>query len=102
MPNWTRAKRRPWEPEPTKAKCFSTGEHVALYHTQAWRKYSREFLRLNPLCQCDNCKKRDVPKPSNVTDHIVPVKDGGDFWDSNNHQAMNRECHNRKSARERK
>ncbi|HZG82047.1 MAG TPA: HNH endonuclease [Brevibacillus sp.] len=66
-----------------------------------WQRYSKSFLRRNPLCACEDCKKLPVPLPAEVTDHIVPHK--GDkrlFWDPKNHQPMNKRCHDRKTARE--
>lgn len=107
MPSYVANKiTRPWElkdgaSEKTKAT-FSTGDHVKLYHSTAWRKLSKAHLREYPLCQCDNCKKKSVPKPATITDHIKPVKDGGDFWDWNNLQSLNHDCHNKKSAKERR
>lgn len=95
---------RPWETsgQTTSKGCFSTGEHVKLYHSAAWRKLSQAHLRDYPLCQCDNCKRLQVAKPATVTDHIKPVKDGGDFWNWNNLQSLNSECHNKKSAKEKR
>ncbi|RJE89047.1 HNH endonuclease [Paenibacillus sp. 1011MAR3C5] len=66
-----------------------------------WQRYSRRFLRANPLCACADCAKLLVPKPSEVTDHIIPHK--GDkrlFWDPKNHQPMAKRCHDRKTAKE--
>lgn len=104
MPTWnSKAPRRPWEPErSTKKTTFSNNEHVHLYHTTQWRKLRKAKLAINPLCECDACKKRSVALPANVVDHIKPVKDGGDFWSMENLQSMNSTCHNRKSATERK
>lgn len=66
-----------------------------------WQKASKAFLRLHPLCQCEDCReglKRVMP--SQVVDHIVPHR--GDqtlFWDQDNWQAMSKPCHDRKTAR---
>jgi len=35
-----------------------------------------------------------------VVDHITPVRLGGDFWQTDNHQALCHRCHNSKSGRE--
>ena len=69
-------------------------------YNSRWQRYRAIFLRNNPLCQCDECKQRTVPLPADVVDHIVPHK--GDyelFWNSDNHQAMNKKCHDKKTAR---
>lgn len=95
--------RRPWESKSEYKKgTFSNNEYVHLYHTSAWRKLSKAHLAAFPLCQCDECKKMIVAKPAHHTDHIKAVKDGGDFWDWNNLQSLNLDCHNRKSAKERR
>lgn len=66
-----------------------------------WQKYRAHFLRQHPLCACEDCKHRPVPLPADVVDHIIPHK--GDktlFWDTKNHQPMNKRCHDKKTARE--
>lgn len=67
-----------------------------------WQKASKAYLRAHPLCQCEDCQEgKKQLKPSQVVDHIVPHKgDMALFWDSSNWQAMNKECHDRKTARE--
>lgn len=70
-------------------------------YNSRWRKYRSHYLKEHPLCMCRDCEKRVVPLPANVVDHITPHK--GDhklFWDPKNHQAMNDQCHNRKTATE--
>jgi 5-methylcytosine-specific restriction protein A len=65
-----------------------------------WRKARKMYLARNPLCQCEDCQKLIVPLPANVVDHIEPHK--GDyelFWDEDNWMAMNKRCHDRKTAR---
>jgi 5-methylcytosine-specific restriction protein A len=69
-------------------------------YTSKWQRYSRAFLKRNPLCVCDECKKLPVPLPAQVTDHIIPHKgDSKLFWDKSNHQALNKRCHDRKTAK---
>ena len=66
-----------------------------------WRKYSKKYRKEHPLCECEECKQRVVALPSDVVDHIIPHK--GDktlFWDENNHQAMAKTCHDKKTASE--
>ncbi len=67
-----------------------------------WRKASAAFIRAHPLCQCNECQEGKLRTlPSQVTDHRIPHR--GDmrlFWDSSNWQAMNKACHDRKTATE--
>lgn len=66
-----------------------------------WRSYRVGYLKLHPLCVCEDCKHKVVPLPANVVDHIVPHKGDKDlFWDPDNHQAMNKKCHDRKTVKE--
>ena len=64
-----------------------------------WRKYRILFLREHPLCEI--CLKEGKITQANVVDHIKPHKGNKDlFWDENNHQALCKECHDRKTATE--
>ncbi|TCZ76167.1 HNH endonuclease [Paenibacillus albiflavus] len=79
---------------------YASKEYQYLYGRR-WAKYSKQFIIQHPLCMCDECKQAVIPLPSEVTDHIVPHK--GDitlFWDPRNHQALNKQCHDRKTAKE--
>lgn len=48
------------------------------------------------LCQCDDCKTRLVPLPAHEVDHITPLATGGTD-DPDNLQAINKDCHRRKT-----
>jgi 5-methylcytosine-specific restriction enzyme A len=64
-----------------------------------WRKYRAMFLRDHPLCEI--CLKDENVSIATVVDHIIPHK--GDkklFWNESNHQALCKECHDRKTATE--
>ncbi|MCL6557390.1 MAG: HNH endonuclease [Firmicutes bacterium] len=64
-----------------------------------WQKYRITFLAQNPWCV--ECLKHGNFTPAKVVDHIIPHK--GDmvlFWDTNNHQALCKRCHDAKTARE--
>lgn len=67
-----------------------------------WQQVSKGFLRAHPLCQCKDCQEGKIRLlPANVVDHIIPHKgDMNLFWDRNNWQAMNKDCHDKKTARE--
>lgn len=67
-----------------------------------WQKASKGFLRAHPLCQCPDCGEGRIRVlPSSVVDHIIPHRgDMALFWDSSNWQAMNKDCHDAKTARE--
>ena len=60
-----------------------------------WSKYRKWFLQRHPICMI--CGRA----AANVVDHIIPHK-GDDtlFWDTNNHQALCKRCHDIKTVRE--
>jgi 5-methylcytosine-specific restriction endonuclease McrA len=61
------------------------------YSSSRWRREAAAFLAQHTLCAC-GCEER-----SSFVDHIIPVRDGGSFWDRSNWQAMARRCHFTKS-----
>lgn len=63
------------------------------YWSGAWRKAREAYLGHHPACVvCGRVAK--------VVDHVTPVRQGGEFWDSANWQSMCTRCHNTKSGRE--
>lgn len=50
----------------------------------------RIHLGREPLC-------RLCQRPATVSDHIKPIRDGGDPWSLANRQALCRKCHNEKT-----
>lgn len=69
------------------------------YSSERWRTLRKHILRNNPLCVM--CMKQDRLVPATVIDHIQPHK--GDallFWDVGNLQALCKQCHDSKTARE--
>lgn len=61
-----------------------------------WRRLRDAILRRDAyLCQCPECKGQG--RLAHEVDHIIPVTKGGTD-DPSNLQAINRDCHKRKSA----
>ena len=69
-----------------------------LYNTPRWVKYRRWFLSKHPLCM--QCEAGGRIEPAVAVDHIRPYRQGDDFYDMNNHQALCITCHNKKTAEE--
>lgn len=67
----------------------------------AWSKLRLKVLKRDRyLCQCEECKRLRLTRPATEVDHLVPKAHGG--GDSlSNLRAINKECHKRKTARER-
>jgi len=55
-------------------------------------------LREEPFCR--ECEEHGVVTPTTVADHILPVKQGGKFFDRANLQGVCNLCHERKSHSE--
>ena len=98
-----------WDP-PAKARPDESAQWTSnpFYKLPVWRKKSEQYRREHPLCE--KCLAAGRTRPSKVTDHIKPInpvdafdtQDGkyGDPLDDDNLQALCRQCHGIKSARE--
>lgn len=65
------------------------------YSTPRWRAYRKWYLANHPVCVVCGA-------PANEVDHIIPAKgaDDKEFYNSDNHQALCKACHSRKTATE--
>ena len=94
MPTLPKTPRRKQSPAPYQAHA----ERSDLYDSPLWRKVRAEHLRRNPLCVACTAEGRSTP--ANVLDHILAVRDGGAFFDGDNHAGLCRQHHYSKSAKE--
>lgn len=63
-----------------------------------WRKLRDQVMRRDAgICQCRHCKASGAIKAANEVDHITPKAHGGTD-DPSNLQAINRDCHKRKTV----
>ena len=62
----------------------------------SWRKLRTWYAARNPLCV--RCLERDVIKPMDIVDHILPLSDGGAQLDQDNLQSLCNRCHQIKHA----
>lgn len=70
-----------------------------LYNTARWKRLRIQFLKEHPLCE--ECSRKGIAKPAEVVDHIIPHRGNKElFWDEDNLQALCKECHDRKTAKE--
>lgn len=94
-------KRNKYKWQTNKPKSFDAMHKAdGLYNSRAWRKVSKANLKENPLCVM--CERQNIITQATVTDHILPVEQGGLIWDAVNHQSLCRSCHAVKSANDRK
>lgn len=64
-----------------------------------WQQYRLRFLAEHPLCVM--CKQAGRVEAATVVDHIEPHKgDDALFWDTDNHQALCKRCHDGAKQRE--
>lgn len=74
-----------------------TKDLYALYNSPRWRGYASRLRAERGVCaNFDECRGA-----ADVVDHIKPVRLGGKFWDTKNHQCLCKSCHAKKSAKER-
>lgn len=73
-------------------------DEIRFYNSSAWKNTRRAFLMRHPLCE--HCEARGRLTPSNVVDHRVPMKEGGDRWSFENMRALCVSCHNSLTARQ--
>jgi len=96
MPNSPKKIKRPWAPD---RKPFQRGiTNYKFYNSARWRKISRLFKEANPLCV--KCMEEGRTVPSEFTDHVVRIQDGGDKFAYSNLQALCAFHHNQKSGKE--
>lgn len=64
-----------------------------------WQQARERFLRLHPLCQCEDCMEGEKRLTvASIVDHRIPHRgDQSLFWDESNWQAMAKPCHDRKT-----
>jgi 5-methylcytosine-specific restriction enzyme A len=67
----------------------------------SWDKLRKQVLQRDKyICQCDECKGLGLVKEATHVDHIVAKAHGGTD-DLSNLRAINKHCHDKKTARER-
>lgn len=67
------------------------------YDSKAWREYSRNLRAQNPVCAITGSEYLPTML---IVDHIIPVNEGGSFWDERNHQVLCKSAHSIKSMKE--
>lgn len=95
-------KKKPWHGE---RKPFEREKgNQDFYNSSKWRKTSKAFRMLNPLCV--ECERNGKVSASNVADHIrglgFLLKKDMDPYDHKELQPLCSSCHNRKSGSESK
>lgn len=83
-------------------KARKTDPYRAIYKTAQWKRLRAYILGRDPLCHIATlCVERDGhPAPSEVVDHIIPMRRGGDAWDEANLQGCCKACHDAKTSKE--
>jgi 5-methylcytosine-specific restriction endonuclease McrA len=67
------------------------------YHTPEWTRLAQWVKdRDRGVCQV---RDQGCTHAGTAVDHIVPVAEGGDFWDPTNLRASCRSCNSRRGAR---
>lgn len=92
--SWVRA-----APKSEKWNRNSYPKHITrFYNSSTWRRTSKRHLAKYPTCV--HCESKGRISQAHVTDHVIPVMQGGSLLDPRNHQSLCHPCHNSKSATE--
>lgn len=92
MPTITKNKKRlSWESKPNQKSWSRTPER---YADRTWVILSRQVRDEEPFCKL--CESKGITTLTQVADHIISPKRGGNFWDRNNLQGLCRPCNNGK------
>jgi len=99
MPTLKRVSR-PSVGRPTKSPTESRGGNAdtQFYRQARWGKLRTSILSAEPLCR--HCKAKGDLTAATEVDHIVPVKQGGEIYDTDNLQPLCGKCHARKSTKD--
>ena len=73
-------------------------DNQKFYNSSAWRAMSHRVRSKDPLCLIG--KFLNDLRPAQVTDHIIPINQGGAKFDERNLMALSRYYHDKKSAME--
>lgn len=84
-----------------KGKSGVNSPDYPFYNSWKWRKFSKARIKRNPICECDECAVSSSPELADMTDHIIPIQQGGAKMDEMNLQSMSKlKCHQEKRSRE--
>ena len=77
-------------------KLYNLNKRV--YDTPRWKRVSRLHRDQNPLCV--HCLRLNITTPAACVDHVIEISDGGEIWDTKNHESLCNLCHSIKTGRE--
>lgn len=79
------------------------GSAASRGYDATWRRLRVQFLRQNPLCECDDCGAGAIRMTlAEVVDHIIPIEERPDLrLDWSNLRSMSKRCHDAHTARTR-
>ncbi|MEL6968829.1 MAG: hypothetical protein AAFZ63_22590 [Bacteroidota bacterium] len=74
-------------------KVNATGDQK-FYNSWKWRQRSIRNRQLNPLCEV--AEAAEETREADVTDHLIPISEGGARWDDRNLMSMSHHYHHKK------
>lgn len=80
------------------ARTRSSYRQEKLYSTTKWRKYRKSYI-MRQGGVCEMCGATPLDQHLHL-DHITPLVDGGEPYNSDNLQLLCIQCHGRKTAKE--
>lgn len=77
------------------------GGTIDIYQSSRWKAERKAFLIGRPLCECDECRSRNMVTAATVVHHVKPHRGDPElFWDWNNWSPRAKSCHDRETMRE--
>ena len=70
----------------------------AFYWSKPWRATRLAYLKDNPVCE--HHRMQGYVRAASEVDHIIPIAEGGEAFESINLQALCKSCHSRKTLEE--
>ncbi len=92
--------KRAWMQERKAFSRVSDKANRHIYDSVQWKKDRALHKQAFPLCAI--CLSKGLAVDSVVSDHIVPINEGGSVWSWDNRQMLCVACHNNKSRQEAK
>lgn len=97
MPTVKKSQRPAWLPE-RKPHERRVKANTAIYNGKQWRNLAMRHKIANPICV--HCEAKGIVSPVEVTDHILPINQGGQPYAWDNLQSLCNACHAVKSGKE--
>jgi hypothetical protein len=81
-------------PNKKRKRVRKPGKNQKFYQSARWKKVSRLYKNQHPICEVSYFD--GLAAEAKVTDHIIPIEQGGAEWDERNYMGLSTYYHNLK------